>query len=122
MRELIFLTCDMNATSKARKWAVGALDHAGVPSRVAQTAAKRLADGFKSAVEALQGARGDADPAQVMLVLSDESGELSFEMVAEARKSRGAMLAQGLGGSVWSVIDRRAVGDGVTCLRMPATA
>ena len=124
MRELVFLSCDMNAAPTAGDWARAALRNAGMPARLAQQAARRLSDAFSSAVTAIQGADADGaqDAAQVMLVLSDEDGELAFEMIADCDRSEKAFQrAHCAPGCRWEAVERRVAGDGVTCLRMRAT-
>ena len=119
MREVIFLSCEASAAQRAAMWARGKLRDAGLPARAAKGAAERLADAFRAAMLSIHGpgpaARGrGGDAAEVMLSLSDEDGDLSFELIADGDQPDAERLAG------WEATERRVAGDGVTCLRMRA--
>ena len=115
----------MNAAASADRWARGALRHAGFSARIIQKAADRLAGAFRAAVTGLKtgGAAGAASRSegQLMLVLSDDEGELAFELIADGDRREAAFAEeQDERGSRWDAIERRVAGDGVTCLRLRA--
>lgn len=122
MRELVFLSCDMSAAPKAGSWAQDTLRRAGVSARIARSVSARLTEAFTAAVRAFRDAgerRGEAQ--QMMLVLSDDSGELAFELIADGDRREQAFERKDAAlGAAWEAVERRVAGDGVTCLRMRA--
>ncbi len=124
MRELVFLSCDMSAAPKAGSWAQDALRQAGVSARIARSVSTQLAEAFAAAVRAFSGAGERCEEAQqMMLVLSDDGGELAFELIADGDRNEKAFgRDDATRGAAWEAVERRVAGDGVTCLRMRAKA
>ena len=120
MRDLTFIDCGPEAAQQAELWAGAALARAGVAEAAAGRAAARLADGVREAMTALR-AEGGARPAQAMLLLSDEHGPLSFELIADGLLPHNAAI---LGDTSWTDGEMRAAaaGDGASWLEMAAAA
>ena len=115
MRDLVFIDCAADAAEKAGDWAGAALARAGLPECEAGEAALRLAEGVRVAA----GVYAAGSAPQAMLVLTDEDGALSFELVADGDPARGA--AQACAEASWGA-ERRVAGGNAFRLRMPARA
>ncbi len=120
MRELMFIDCGREAPAQAETWAQAALAKAGVPEGEAAQAAHRLSDGVRAAVAAFDCAKRGPGSPKAMLALSDDEGELAFELVADGDPSRAR--AQACAETAWQAAERRVAGDGAFRLRMPARA
>lgn len=116
MRDFIFLDCAVEGAERAAEWAEAALTRVGMDGVEAAGAAGRLAEGIRVAAEAFACKAGP----QAMLVLTDETGGLSFELVADGDPPRGA--ARACSATAWQAAERRVAGDGAFRLTMSACA
>ena len=121
MRNVIFLRCEAREARQADAWARQALEAAGTPPCAARKGGLRLAAGLRAAAAAFAEARCACGGApKAMLALTDEDGELAFELIADGDQCV-RRLADRPAGKLWQA-ERRVAGDGATRLRMPATA